>query len=534
MKNTGFKTMCAFVCAFCLFTLNIGNVQAQTDGNADNRKNISFNLYSILNGAGAYYIEQSEFKGGFDAWVNARIDGKVGKSISFFADIGVALLYAERRDLGEWDIKVGSTEKARVYSQPLAYFPYSYQSPWGGFIFPLNALDSAGPAGWPDYPAIGFDITSEIAGSLFDRVVEWSIGRIEREAAAPAEGYSLALNKAAQPFLAYDLQLNLLPGLSIYSLAGILEYFASAAGIYSSSSTFQNGFSLFNISYNFRDYVYIDVGSSVIWPKRFEMGYLYPFTIPILYKNIGEYDNMTMFGNLKLQYPDVGFVWFSLFVDEMSFEGSFFNLDREMYAFQAGARYFIPSLSSASITVSYTKIEPYCYTHQKEKTPWYDQPMEQAYLNHGYNLGYYLPPNSDEIKVAFTVMPASRVAVNAEFQMIRHGADYGSGMVDGSSFLSELKGEGRNTDPSLQKYFLHDGAYQWLYIVKAGAKWDLGGLPFPLSLYGDAGAVFSYYTDIEPGKNNSGQSYPYSIIDTSEYPKSTGIIINLGIKASLR
>ena len=458
---------------------------------------------------------------------------KIGKIGILFCRYRCALINAERRHLGSWDIKIDSDEKTNVYSEPLAYFPYTYQSPWGGFVFPLNALQSHGPTGWPNYPSIGFTIVSEISGSLFNDVLLWSIGRTGHEAAAPAEGYSLALNKAAQPFFGYDLHITMLPGLYLYSLTGMLEYYNSK-GIYVSPLTFQNAFSLFLLSYNFKDYIQIDAGSSSIWAKRFELGYLYPFTIPIMYKNIGDFDNLSVFGNIKLQYPDLGFLWFSVFVDEMNFEKEFFYLDREMYAFQAGLHYLIPNLASGSLTLSYTKIEPYCYTHQKVVTPWINEPIEQSYTSHGYGLGYYLPPNSDEVKLAFSAEASPQLALNAQLQMIRHGADHGSGIVDGSSYLSELKETERSTDPRLRKYFLHDGAYQWLYIVKAGAQWNLGGLPFSLSLLGDAGVVFSYYTNIEPGKNNNGKSYTNSIVDTSEYPKSTGIIINLGLKASLR
>jgi hypothetical protein len=113
--------------------------------------------------------------------------------------------------------------------------------------------------------------------------------------------------------------------------------------------------------------------------------------------------------------------------------------------------------------------------------------------------------------------------------MIRHGADFGPDAVDGSSLLSELDPEGRDgSQPELKRYFLHDGAYQWMHIIKLGAEWSLEKIP--LTLFGEAGAVISYFTSIESGKANSGASYPYSVIDTSIYPKSTAFIVTLGFK----
>jgi hypothetical protein len=276
------------------------------------------------------------------------------------------------------------------------------------------------------------------------------------------------------------------------------------------------------------EYAQIDAGTSVIWPKRFEPGYLFPLMFPFLYQNIiGDFDNLSLFGNLKLQYPGIGFMWFSLFVDEINLEKDFFILDREMYAFQAGLRLELPFFHSGSITLSYTKIEPYCYTHPKVNVPWYSNPSEQAYVNHGYGLGYYLPPNSDEIKLVFAAAPSPQITINAQFQMIRHGAEYGGSMVDGSSYVSEMAYANLNTNPVLKKYFLHDGAYQWSYIVKAGAVWNLPKLP--VSVFGNIGMVFSYFTDIE-GPANTGAPSGYSIIDTAEYPKETNFILTIGCR----
>jgi len=521
-----------FLCILFLFLL-LPN-QANTQENA---KKISIDLAVSLdlNGAGAYYFEQSRFNGGFDTWMNMRVYGNLGSSVSYFADIGVALLYAKREYMGSWPIKMGSDERwtderVDVYSYPLGYFPYTYRSSWGGFIFPLKKLDSGGMTGWPDATSIGINLLCEVAGTALNDALLWRIGRNNLEVAGMVEGSSLVLNKAAQPFFSFDIQIKPFSWFSLYSLTGILEYFDSK-GIQDSAETFQNAFSVAMISANYKEYFQIDLGSSVVWPKRFELAYLFPLTFPLLYQNFtGDFDNVGLFANIKLQYPKVGFLWFSLFIDEINFESNFFHLDREMYAFQVGLRYFLPFLPSSSLTLSYTKVEPYCYTHQKVKVPWYDSPIEQAYTNHGYGLGYYLPPNSDEIKIVFATKLKHDIDLNAQFQMIRHGADYGDSMVDGSSFVSELNGSGRSSNPALRKYFLHDGAYQWTYIIKTGVKWTLPKLP--ITLFGEAGMVFSYFTNIA-GAANSGSSSPYSVIDTSEYPQSTGFIVNIGCKLVL-
>jgi hypothetical protein len=203
-----------------------------------------------------------------------------------------------------------------------------------------------------------------------------------------------------------------------------------------------------------------------------------------------------------------------------------FELDRHMFAFQAGVSGAIPFLPFASASFSYTKIEPYTYTHTRVINPWNNDPAELSYTNNGASLGYYLPPNSDEIKFRFDVLPAPRTKTHLQYQMIRHGADYGNSAVDGSSLLSELASAPFRS--GLKKDFLHDGAYEWMHVVKVGGEHTFTQLALlPFTMFAEVGIVFSYFT------NTDGVSREYQIIDTVEYPKSTSFIINLGIRMFL-
>jgi hypothetical protein len=254
--------------------------------------------------------------------------------------------------------------------------------------------------------------------------------------------------------------------------------------------------------------------------------------------NIGDFDNMAITLNLKAQYPGLGNIWFSFFLDEMTFLSDLRTLDRQMFALQGGINVPLPLLSFSSLKFSYTRINPYTYTHNRNYNPWYDDPMETAYTNNGVNLGYYLPPNSDEILVRFSTMPGRNINTHLQYQLIRHGADFGSSAVDGSNLLSELDPDGRDSNPVLKRFFLHDGAYQWMHVIKVGVEWNLSGLPVHLTFFGEAGAVISYFTNTMGNPSNDGQAYPanngqaydYEIIDTSEYPKSTGIIVKFGFR----
>lgn len=490
-----------------------------------------FGFFSDFSASGAYYFEQNEASGAFEEWIKARIRGDLGAHLSYYFDIGIALLYVDRPYLGTYRPDVDSEATVKTFGSPSAYFPYTYRSSWDGWLFDINNLSTGGPTGWPNTVGLGFTTRFEISGSALDDIILFSFGRREREIAAMTEGSSLVLNKFAQPFWGIDLTIRPFSWFGIYSLTGILEYFDSD-GIQESSKTFQNAFSITMFDINYKKYIHIDFGTTAVWPKRFELAYLFPLVYQLLYQNnVGDFDNIGSFADIKLQKPGLGFIWASFFLDEMNIadKGNIFILDREMYAYQAGASVVLPKLSFGKLTLSYTKIEPYCYTHNPlNNTPWYNGiGMEENYVNHGYGLGYYLPPNSDEIKLRFDMVPAPDTFAHAQFQMIRHGADYGASQVDGSSYWSQLSPDGRSEKPHLRKYFLHDGAYQWFYILKAGGKHKLKRLPVEFSA--EAGIIISYWTDIINGSNTDGESHPYHIIDTAEYPKRTGIVMNLSI-----
>jgi hypothetical protein len=331
---------------------------------------------------------------------------------------------------------------------------------------------------------------------------------------------------------------NPVPWFSFSSITGILEFYNGYGGIYDAAMTFQNAFSLYQLELNYKNYFHIDFGTAAIWPKRFELGYLFPLLDNFLNQNlIGKTDNMAAHLNLKGRYPGLGSIWISFFADEMEISslGKAFELDRHMFAFQAGLQAVIPFLSFASLTLNYTKVEPYTYTHLRHFLPWYDRtngPMEKAYINNGVNLGYYLPPNSDEIKFRFDARPLAKLPAFFQYQLIRHGADFGAHQVDGSALISELDPDGRSDKESLRKNFLKDGAYQWTHIIKIGGEYKLGSLP--LTIFGETGIAYSYFTDISDAEYAKYNPTPAGETPRTqaagEYRTTTAFILTLGLR----
>jgi hypothetical protein len=493
-----------------------------------------------VEGSAGLYAPSNENHVGAELWLQAYLNGDIGSRVSYGFSAEGGLMKIPRKRLGSGNTYYAGfkidpdddpngeyfNQKTTVYSEPLTHFPYSYKKRWDGSVYFLSNL--GGYESWPNTTAGGYNILSELSSSFLDNKLILRLGRISREWGTGPLSSSLVFNQMARPFLGIEGEFAPFSWFSIASLTGVLEY-NNTEGIKESAMNDQNVFSATMLQFSYKNYVFFDFIDTVVWPKRFEIGYIAPIINSFLYQNnIGDFDNMAITFNLKLQYPGLGHIWFSLFVDEVKLDTYLWDLDRTMTSAQAGLNISLPILSFSSIRLSYTAVNPYCYSHNRNINPWFGSlPMETSYTSNGVSLGYYIPPNSDEFLLRFKTMPVKNLVTFLQYQMIRHGAAYGTSEVDGSSLLSELAPYGRETNPVLKRFFLHDGAYQWMHIIKAGAEYNLPNLP--ITLYGEAGINYSFFTNTER-KANSGSAYPYSVINTSEYPKSTGFIIVMGVK----
>ena len=130
-------------------------------------------------------------------------------------------------------------------------------------------------------------------------------------------GSSLVLNRQARPFFEFNTGVEMFSWLKFSTLAGILEY---PNADYMNSKSYpgdntedvddsyfwQNAFSLNMIELDFK-YLHLDFGCSVVYPKRFEIGYLFPLFIYVEYQNhTGDCDNLALFGDIMLRNPGVG------------------------------------------------------------------------------------------------------------------------------------------------------------------------------------------------------------------------------------
>lgn len=529
-----------------------------------------FNNYDEAFVSSGFYSDSSLNSTGIDIFHHFNFTGDLGKNVSYRASAFAGATKMNMKQVGndyligywwyEPDWREEKFENPRTINTYRNYnvLPYSYKKPWDGSTYPLKKLDHSGLEGWAFAPSLGFGVYGEIRTSLFDDMINIGAGRINHEWAAMDEGSSLVMNQSAAPFMGIDAKINLFKHVSLSTMTGAMEFPNAAyinenawdwwdkydykTGTGNSSNYgfspvdsyfFQNLFSMEMIDVDF-EYLHLDFGSGVIWPKRFDLGYMFPLINKVVYQNsLGDYDNLSLFGDIKGYLPGIGSLWLSVYIDEIdALKTDLFEKSRCMFAYQAGTKVSLPWLPFTTVSLRYTKLEPYCYTHQAiRKQPWYDGYISESYTNNGRSLGYYLEPNSDELFVRAETQAVQGLKAGLQYQMIRHGADYGSGQVAGSSIWSEMSIPTYEHEigarDSLKKYFLHDGVYEWSHIIALDASYTCTKLSVPFKLYATVGYVYDYFTQSEGGAN---KKTPYHRINTHEYPTTRGCVVSLGVK----
>jgi hypothetical protein len=545
---------------------NIKHLSYRTE-KSDNNQKINFeinNTDEVFVSAGFY--DKKENSAGFDFFNTLTFTGDLGNHASYSSCTYIGFTKMKLQELGDYHIgywwkdtgyldsanteKVSRTIKKYVNNSVL---PYSYKKKWDGSVYYLTNLSYSGLEGWPFDLSLAFGMTGEIRTSFLNEHIQIGFSRTDREYAAMDNGSSLVLNSNASPFIGIDATFKVLDWFSLSTLTGVLEFpnqtyslgnawyrhnetYDSETSTYTlnrlggskDSYFFQNAYSIGLLDFNWK-YFHFDFGSSCIWPKRFELGYMFPLIDRVVYQNsVGDYDNLSLFADFKTNIPYYGSLWASLYLEELSslIKSEFWKKTRCMYAYQFGTKANIPVLPFTTISCRYTKIEPYCYTHEALiYQPWYSDYISEAYINNGRPLGYYLEPNSDELLIKFETRPLVNLKSCLQYQMIRHGADYGSGQVAGNSIYSELPTGNRNI---YYKYFLHDGTYQWTHIISLNASYDLKYFNIPLTINTTFGFIHDSFTQSELGAN---QKSAYHKINTTEYPVTNGFVFSISVKA---
>jgi hypothetical protein len=394
-----------------------------------------------------------------------------------------------------------------------SYAPYTFRKVWEGYTYSLlDPFDFDSGASQDMELDIAFSMDPEVALGLFDEHVRISFSRIPRNWGLGED--SLMLSGSANPFVSASLEAKIFEWMDYAFLFGSLENLGDSG---TPAKTHQALITLHSVDVRPFDWLYIGVHEGVVWPKRFELGYLNPLIFSSLYQGmIGDFDNILGGLSLGFSIPGYAEVYGTFFFDEFR-PSSFADLRdrvRNFFSYKAGVQVQLPSVPFGTLRAQYTKIEPFTYTHPVTDVPWLDEPVHESFVTNGDGLVSKLDPNSDELLVSAKAFVSPSIQIRASYQMIRHGEyggdynkplkEYGnetgnSILPDGMNYADQFDG---NDSPDvegiegLRKDFLRDGDYDWYHIFAFGGSYDLRqSTNLPVSVKLTNSVVYHFKTD---------------------------------------
>lgn len=424
----------------------------------------------------------------------AVLEGDIAAWFSFRSRLGASLDHLAP----DFMLEDSFVDNNYTVGEAGTYAPYHFSKNWNGFhITEGNHLKGSDYDGW----GVGFIIDDELTAQFFNDNLTIRLGSLRREW-GQGDG-SLNLSGTARPFQGLETHIRFAPWINLSFLFGSLgDWFQEKeAKKEDTADSEQKMYSVQSIELMPFDWLYFGVTGTVVWGKRFEIGYMNPLVFGVLYQNNqGDYDNVGISIQAAGVIPYAGKLSAAIFIDEtQSFD---FTGARNIMAFQAGLETPLPVLPFASLTLQYTKIEPFCYAHYPEEEYGFsDNPVSMAYTNDGENLAYYLPPNSDEILVRFECLPMPDITASATYKLIRHGTnsldtaaitpDNPMGITPGLFYGDidiPLDYSFWESNGYPDKEFGEDGVYDWTHMVSLKAEYRFDRYPITLS----AEYLFSY------------------------------------------
>ncbi|MBN1798237.1 MAG: hypothetical protein JW822_06655 [Spirochaetales bacterium] len=391
---------------------------------------------------------------------------------------------------------------------PQCFAPYSFSKQWDGFHLgfgdPRYSDDGIEP-----YPYFSFILENELTAQFFNDDLTIRFARLRRDWGEGAG--NLYLSESARPFEGVELHARLAPGVNIAYNVGSLGNWLQENQLSSTNLSFQKMLTLQMLEFFPFDWCYVSVTSVAVWGKRFELGYLNPLMYPVLHQNLhGNFDNVAQIINCSFDIAGFVRVHGSLFVDEMELVNlsELFTRPRNMFAVQCGVEIPIPGLPATLLTLQYTKIEPFVYAHYPEEyVPTMGTDVDMSFTHDNENLGYYLPPNSDEFLIKIEALLLHNLLVGVKYQLIRHGTNDWNLLAGAPVIYGDVNipFDYDQEDAYPDKSFLNDGIYDWNNIITLEATYTFP--QFPVSL-----TVLYSFCYITWDANDSGVSPPDDVV----------------------
>ncbi len=458
------------------------------------------------------------------------LSGDVGEHLTFHGSMGAAI-----EKLAPDIFYQSYTKDQKVHfpyqSTGYAYLPYqfNYQTLYTHVIISdkRSVLSNI-----TKEMAIGMIYHTELNGNWYNGGLQISMNNQSRSWGH--EESNLVLSASARRFPGIELKLEPVKWLRYSLLTGSLFNYANNNSGYKKNiygydlGDSQNLITLHLLEFTPAKWLQISASAGNIWSKRLEPSYLMPFVFSHFSEiEVGDYDNLSMCIDLAFRIPKVGKTWLSFYNDEFSFtqSGPLLRMPRNRYAWQLGLKTAALSgvIPGTTSTLKYTRVTPFVYTHYPDDrfNKFTSRPLDMTYMNDGFNLGFYLPPNSGEINWSLTNIAVPDLVLSLDNRLIMHGTNDLA-----SSNIYQIYGDiYRHQYGNIYEYplldFTKDGIYDWTVSSEFKFDWKVrkaGTLNY-FRLVGSLGLSHTWWES-----NNSGVEAP---APKTFFSGSMGLVVDI-------
>ncbi|HEY3370000.1 MAG TPA: hypothetical protein VGK10_04075 [Prolixibacteraceae bacterium] len=399
------------------------------------------------------------------------LSGDLGEHISFHASMGPAI---ERLapDLFYQSYTKDQQVNFPYQSIGYAYLPYQFNYETL-YTHAQISNRQAGQSNITKQMAVGFIYYTELNGSWLNGALQLSLNN-QRRSWGHADN-NMILSSTARRFPGIEMKIEPTHWLRYSYLTGSLFSYANQSTNYKKDiygydiGDLQNLFTLHLLEFTPTKWLQISATAGNIWSKRLEISYMMPFVFSHFSEvELGDYDNLSMGLDMAFRIPQLGKTWLSLFNDEFSFtkSGPLLRMPRNRYAWQLGLKTALLShlLPGTTSTIKYTRVTPFVYTHYPDPrfNTFTARPLDMTYTHDGFNLGFYLPPNSGEFSWSLLNIAIPDLTLSLDNRLIIHGtndlASTNVYQIYGDVYRDQL-GEDIYKYPLLN--FTKDGIYDW-------------------------------------------------------------------------
>jgi hypothetical protein len=200
------------------------------------------------------------------------------------------------------------------------------------------------------------------------------------------------------------------------------------------------------------------IGNSIIYANDdIQPAYLIPFILFKSYEHstsLSNENNAQIFFNLSSRNIKNVHLFTSFFIDEINF-GYFWDEEKHSnwVGGKLGCKIFNFPLNNLFLSAEYTRTNPMVYKHYFPTA---------TFESNKYNMGHYLRDNAQELYLALTYKPLTRLWIQLHYSHAEKGPDYPDIRNDpdyssaGKKFLNAVEWENRQIGLSAEFELIHD------------------------------------------------------------------------------